>query len=348
MNFTSDNASGAAPEILRALEVARQGSAMPYGEDDLTRRVERRFAELFERDVAVFFVATGTAANALALSVLVPPYGAVYVHPASHLALDECGAPEFFSGGARLVEIPGPQGKLGPERVARELARGAKGVVHHSQPAAISLTQATECGTVYTPAEIAALSELAHAQGLALHMDGARFANAVISLGCSPADVTWRAGVDALSFGATKNGAFAAEAVLLFSKTLAEAFGYRRKRSGHLFSKMRFLSAQLDAYLEGGLWLRNAAHANRMAQRLAAGLGGIPGLRTLYPVQANEIFLSLPEHLITTLQSRGFRFYRWETPEGEQGPCIRLVTAFDTPAASVDSLIAAARSVCSP
>jgi threonine aldolase len=343
MNFCSDNVSGAAPEILKALESARHGSAMAYGDDNITRRVERRFAELFERDVAVFFVATGTAANALSLSVLVPPYGAVYVHPASHLTLDECGAPEFYTGGARLVEIAGRDGKLDPARLARELARGAKGVVHHSQPAAISLTQATECGTVYAPSEIAALSELARAHGLAVQMDGARFANAIVSLGCSPADVTWKAGVDALSFGATKNGALAAEAVVLFSRAPAEAFGYRRKRAGHLFSKMRFLSAQLEAYLADGLWLRNARHANEMAARLADGLRGIPGLRILYPVQANEVFLALPEQAIGALESQGFRFYRWETPEGEKGPVIRLVTAFDTQAGSVDAFITAAR-----
>jgi len=343
MNFCSDNTAGAAPEILAALGQSAHGSAMAYGDDDLTRRVERRFQDLFEHDLAVFLVATGTAANALSLSVMVPPYGAVYVHPGSHLAMDECGAPEFFTGGARLVELAGPEGKLDPGRVARELSRGARGVVHHHQPAALSLTQATECGTVYTSSEIAALTGLGRAHGLKIHMDGARFANAVASLGCAPADLTWRAGVDVLSFGATKNGALSAEAVLLFSKEHAEEFGYRRKRGGHLFSKMRFLSAQIEAYLGDGLWLRNATHANRMATRLADGLRGSPGLRILYPVQANEIFLALSEPAITGLESGGFRFYRWEAPEGEKGPCIRLVTSFDTPAESVDAFIAAAR-----
>jgi threonine aldolase len=347
MNFCSDNTSGAAPEILAALEHSSRGSAMAYGDDDLTRRVERRFRNLFEHDVAVFLVATGTAANALSLSVLVPPYGAVYVHPGSHLAVDECGAPEFFTGGARLVELAGPGGKLDPARVELELGRGARGVVHHSQPAALGLAQATESGTVYSPEEITALADLGRAHGLKVLMDGARFANAVASLGCPPADLTWRAGVDALSFGATKNGALAAEAVVLFSPEHAEEFGYRRKRAGHLFSKMRFLAAQFDAYLADGLWLRNATHSNRMATRLAEGLRGIAGLRILHPVQANEIFLALSERAIAGLESGGFRFYRWEAPEGERGPCIRLVTAFDTPVESVDAFIAAARRAAS-
>ncbi len=230
MNFASDNVTGASPEILAALAAANQGAAMPYGADAITRRLEQRFADLFEHEVAVFPVATGTAANALALACLTPAFGAIYCHEEAHIATDECGAPEFFTGGAKLVTCPGEHGKLVPEALAPRIA-GA-GIVHNVQPAVVSITQETEAGTVYQPAEIAALSALARAHGLALHMDGARFANAVVSLGCAPADITWRAGVDALSFGATKNGALAAEAVVFFDPKRAASFGFRRKRGG--------------------------------------------------------------------------------------------------------------------
>ncbi|MDH3793082.1 MAG: beta-eliminating lyase-related protein, partial [Rhodospirillales bacterium] len=250
-NFCSDNTAGASPQILEALARAAAGKVMPYGNDDLTRRVEARLREVFETDCAVFPVATGTAANVLGLSVMTPPYGAVYCHKDSHINVDECGAPEFFTGGAKLVTLDGAHGKLTPEILAGAI--GGVGDVHHVQPAAISLTQASEAGTLYTPEEVAAIGDLARQHGLGLQMDGARFANALVALGCSPAEITWRAGVDALAFGATKNGALAAEAVVLFKPELARTFAYRRKRGGHLFSKMRFLSAQLDAYLADDL-----------------------------------------------------------------------------------------------
>jgi threonine aldolase len=339
VNFSSDNVSGAAPEILEALVRAAEGSVPSYGADPITLRVERRLAELFEHEVAAFPVATGTAANALALATLTPPWGAVYAHADSHVEVDECGAPEFYTGGAKLVLLPGADGKIAASDLAARLPAG-KGVVHHVQPAAVSLTQATEAGTVYTPAEVGAIAEAAKRHGLAVHMDGARFANAVVSLGCSPAELTWRAGVDALSFGATKNGALAAEAVVFFDKARAQEFAFRRKRAGHLFSKMRFLSAQLDAYLEGELWRRNAAHANRAAARLAKGLGELPAARLRHPVQANEVFVELPEAVIGGLAADGFRFYRW--PD-ERSLCIRLVTSFNTADADVEALLAAAR-----
>ena len=294
MNFCSDNVAGAAPEILAALAAANRGAAMPYGADAVTARLQRKVAEIFETEVAVFPVATGSAANSLALSVMAPPYGAIYCHEAAHINVDECGAPEFFTGGAKLVDLAGADGKLHAGDLAAALAGAGAGIVHHVQPAAISLTQASECGTVYSPHELHEIADLARANGLKLHLDGARFANAVAGLGCSPADLTWRAGVDALSLGATKNGALAAEAVVFFDRALAAAFGYRRKRAGHLFSKMRFLSAQLEAYLSDDLWLRNARHANRLADRLAQGLAGLPGARLVYPVQANEVFVALP------------------------------------------------------
>ncbi len=337
MNFMSDNVTGAAPEILDAIVKANAGTAPSYGNDDWTRRLTQRLSDLFERDVAVFPVATGTAANALSLAALTPPWGSIYCHAEAHIHCDECGAPEMFTDGAKLVTLPGDHGKLTPDTLSAALDRVHKGVVHAVQPASLSLSQLTECGTAYSPAELAALTVVARHHGLRVHMDGARFANAVASLGCSPADITWRAGVDALSFGATKNGALGAEAVVFFDRELSENFGYRRKRAAHLFSKMRFLSAQLEAYLDDGLWLRLAGHANRMAMRLADGLGSLPGAHLVHPVDGNELFVALPEPVIAGLEAAGFGFYRWD------GHVVRLVTAWNSDEAAVDALLVAAR-----
>ncbi|HVA15363.1 MAG TPA: low specificity L-threonine aldolase [Stellaceae bacterium] len=332
MNFASDNVTGIAPEILAAIDAANRGAATPYGADEITRRLEQRFAALFEREVAVFPVATGTAANALALACVTPAWGAIYCHEEAHIATDECGAPEFFTAGAKLVTCPGEHGKLTPGTLEGRIA-GA-GVVHQVQPAVLSITQETEAGTVYRPDEIAALSGVARQHGLALHMDGARFANAVAGLNCSPAAVTWRAGVDVLSFGATKNGALAAEAVVFFDPAKAADFGFRRKRAGHLVSKQRFIAAQLEAYLADDLWLRNARHANAMATRLGSGLACLPGTRLLHPIDGNEIFIALPEAAIDRLAAAGFGFYRWGA-----APILRLVTAFDTELAAVEAFL---------
>ena len=339
MNFCSDNTVGAAPEIMAALAEANAGQAMPYGEDPLTECLAARFGETFETDVTVFPVITGTAANALALSVMVPPFGAVYCHREAHIAVDECGAPEFYSGGAKLVLLDGRDGKVEADALAAALTGAGAGNVHHVQPAALSLTQQTECGTVYSIDEVAALCEAARRHGLGVHMDGARFANAVAHLGCAPADVTWRAGVDALSFGATKNGALAAEAVVVFKPELARELGYRRKRAGHLLSKMRFVSAQLEAYLAAGLWLKNATHANRLAATLARGLAAVPGAEVIHPVHGNEVFVRLPEPVIDGLLADGFAFYR----RGENATTLRLVTAFNTRAEDVQAIVDAAR-----
>ena len=340
-NFCSDNVTGAAPEILAALEEANRGAAMPYGDDEWTRRAEARFREVFECELAVFPVATGTAANVLALTQMTPPYGMIYVHPESHLNSDECGAPEFYTGGAKLVPVPGANGKLDAAGLEAAIAGDWTGVVHHPQPAAVSISQVSEAGTVYQGDELEAIAEVAHGHGLGLHMDGARFANAVAALGCSPAAASWQAGVDLLSFGATKNGALAAEAVLVFDPRRAADLAFRRKRGGHLFSKMRVLSAQLVAYLDGDLWLRHARHANAQARRLADGLAGLAGARLLYPVEANEIFVALPEAVVGGLEADGFRFYRWA---GEGGrPSLRLVTAFNTDPGDVDAFLASAR-----
>ena len=341
MNFSSDNVAGIAPEILAALAAANAGTEQSYGADAVSARVERRLAEIFEHEVAVFPVATGTAANALALATLVPPWGVVYCHEEAHVAVDECGAPEFYAAGARIAGIAAPHGKIGAAHLAA-LLPGGQGVVHHMPPAAISLTQASEAGTVYRAHEIAAIAELARRHGLGLHVDGARFANALVHLGCAAADITWRAGIDVLSFGATKNGAAAAEAVIFFDPAKAADFAFRRKRGGHLFSKMRFLSAQLDAYLENDLWLRNARHANAMATRLANGLQQIPGVHLRHPVEANELFVEMPNTLIETLFARGFQFYRWDGPDSN---CVRLVTAFNTAADDVDVFLTTARGV---
>ncbi len=339
MDFRSDNAAGAAPEILSALGATNVGSRTPYGEDQQTRQVVDKLRQLFECDLEAFFVGTGTAANALGLSLLTPPYGVVYCHEGAHINTDECGAPEFYTAGAKLCGLPGADAKINAAQISA-LLPGHLGSVHNAQPAAVSLTQATEAGTCYRPEEIAAIAAIAHQHGLRVHMDGARFANAVAHLNLSPATITWRAGVDVLSFGATKNGALAAEAVLIFDRQLAQQFAYRRKRAGQLWSKHRFLSAQLDAYLHDQLWLRLARHANAMAQQLAAGLGAVPGAHLCHPVEANEVFVTLPEAVILGLQSAGFQFYRW--PD-DRSNTLRLVAAFDTRAADVQALIEAAQ-----
>ncbi len=340
MNFRSDNTTGVSPEILDAIAAVNEGQEAAYGDDRVTRRLADRFRALFETDLALLPVATGTAANAISLAAITPPYGAIYCHREAHIEVDECGAPELFTGGAKLVVLDGPNGKFDAETLAAALARAGAGDVHRVQPAAVSITQASECGTLYRPDEIAAIAAVAHDHGLMLHMDGARFANAVAALGCSPAEATWRAGVDLLSFGATKNGALAAEAVVSFRPELARELAFRRKRGGHLFSKMRFLSAQLEAYLRDDLWLRNARHANHCARLLADGLADVPGAELAYPVEANEVFPRLPEPVIEGLVAAGFGFYRWG---GEGSTTLRLVTAFNTREEDVAAFVAAAR-----
>jgi len=337
MNFCSDNVTGIAPEIMAAIAAENQGAAMGYGNDDVTRRVEKRVAALFETEVVAFPVATGTASNSLALSVMTPSYGAVFCHELAHINVDECGGPELFTGGAKLIDLPGANGKLDAALLLEELSKGAQGNVHNAQPAVVSLTQASELGTVYRPDEVREIAELAHRHRLKVHMDGTRFANAVASLGCTPAELSWRAGVDVLSLGATKNGAMAAELVIFFDRALADRFRFMRKRGGHLFSKMRFVSAQLDAYLANDLWLRHASHANGMARRLADGIRGLPEVQILNAVEGNLFFARMPESVLSGLESDGFRFYR------EGGPqTIRLVTAFNTDPAQVDAFVASA------
>jgi len=331
--FKSDNTAPAAPEILQAIVDANQGFASAYGDDEWSSRLDRRFSALFEREVRVFPVATGTSANTLALATLVPPYGAILTHEEGHIVRDECGAPEFMTGGARLLLMQGAGAKVTPQAVEAALAAHPPSV-HTVQPRALSLTQATELGTVYSPAELQALGTLAHERGLAVHMDGARFANAVASLGCSPAELTWRAGVDVLSFGATKNGALTAEAVVFFDLSRVADFEFRRKRAGHLLSKMRYVSAQLLAYLENDLWLRLASRANGLARRL----GVAAGKSLLQPVQANEVFLKLSASAAASLRARGFEFYDWGAANSGE---VRLVVSWNQPEEDVVALCTA-------
>lgn len=338
MDFRSDNTAPAAPEILAALAQANTGTASAYGDDDWSRQLDAAFSNLFGTPCMVFPVATGTAANALALSALSPGYGAVFCHESSHIQVDECNAPEFFTGGSKLVPLAGGDGRIAPDALRAALDMGWRGVQHHPQPAALSLTQATECGTIYRPDQIAALAAMAKAEGAGVHMDGARFANAVAASNLAPADLTWKSGVDVLSFGATKNGAMAAEAVVFFDTALADDFLFRRKRAGHLFSKMRFLSAQLLAMLEGDLWLRLARQANQAAAELARELAALPGVRLEYPVEANEVFVRWPAQLRDALLAEGFRFYPWSA----DGAVCRLVCAFSTRAEDVAALTKAA------
>ncbi|MGB1239114.1 MAG: threonine aldolase family protein [Pseudomonadales bacterium] len=336
-NFGSDNTAGVSPQILQALVECNTGPAGPYGNDEYSERVEARLSEIFECPLKVFIVSTGSAANALSLSLLCPPWGNVYCHVDSHINNDECGAPEFFSG-AKLVTSDGANSKLD---VAAMLAQSGhkRDDVHSTQPACVSISQATETGSVYSVEEIARIGEACRQQGLRLHMDGARFANALVALDCTPAEMTWKAGVDVLSFGASKNGVMSVEAIVLFDLSLADELGYRRKRGGHLCSKMRFQAAQLAAYLEDGLWLDNARRANAMAARLAAGLEGIEGVSLNAQPDANIIFCKMPEALYQTLQAQGFYFYggRWERD------VYRLVTSFATREEDVDFFLEAVR-----
>lgn len=338
--FGSDNVAGIAPSILAALAAANDGPMPSYGADAISARVEARLSALFEREVSVLLVSTGTAANALALSVLTPPWGAVLCHAESHIENDECGAPEFFTGGAKLVHVPGEGAKIDPAALA-VAARRNLGDVHCVQPSCVSITQITELGTLYSVAETAAIGAACRAAGLKLHMDGSRFANAVAALGARPAEMTWKAGVDILSFGATKNGAMGVEAIVLFDPALAGELAFRRKRGGHLSSKMRFLAAQMDAYLDGDLWLANARHANAMAARLAAGLAKIAGVELQGRVEANMAFVRLPQPMCEGLLAQGFRFYTDRWGEG----VVRLVTSFATTESDVDRLVAAARAL---
>jgi threonine aldolase len=342
-NFKSDNVSPVCDAIMAAINAANSGSVASYGGDEFTKKLHIAVSEVFGTEVAIFPVTTGTAANALALSQIVPPFGAVYCHDAAHIVTDECGAPEFFTGGGKTIGFPAADGKIRPEQVASAIAFAADMGVHGVKPGAVSLSQATECGTVYELTEVSSLAALARQHGLPVHMDGARFANALVHLACTPAEATWQSGVDVLSLGATKNGALCAEAVVFFDPARSGDFERRRKRAGHLLSKLRFVSAQLLAYFEGGLWLHNARHANAMASALARGLRNVPGASLLQSVDANEVFVALPETTVAALERQGFGFYRRPQSTPPTGVAIRLVTSYATPQAHIDEFVAAAQ-----
>jgi threonine aldolase len=334
MRFFSDNAAAACPEALAAIAAANRLDTA-YDGDAWSQRLDAAFSELFETRVTALWVATGTAANALALAALCPPYGSILCHRDSHIQNDECGAPEFYTHGAKLLLAEGRGAKLTPETAAAALDTVVDDV-HRVQPAALSITNATEYGLVYTPAETAALGELARSRGLAFHIDGARFANAVAGTGASPAELSWKAGAAALSFGFVKNGGLSAEALIFFGDEHRQSTLYRRKRAGHLLSKGRYMAAQLLAMLEDGVWLRNARAANAAARRLAEAAG--PD-RLLLPVEANELFIRATPEEAQALRDRGFDFYDWGPGEA------RFVTAWDSDPAEVEALAEAIRAL---
>lgn len=346
MNFASDNWAGASDEVMAALTRHNEGFAAAYGGDDITAQIEKRFCEIFEKDCKIFLVATGTAANALALSTATGPGGAVFCQSDAHIRVDECGAPEFLSSGARMWGLDGEHGKLTPRDIRSGLEQIPPGVVHHGMANAISISQATEIGTTYSVSEILALSEIAKTNNLTLHMDGARFANALVHLGVTPAEMTWKAGIDILSFGATKNGAWCAEAIVFFNEKLAENFQYRRKRAGHLFSKMRFASAQFDGYFHNDHWLENARHANAMAQRLASGLDAKPDTRLAWQCQSNEVFAIVNERKAKAAEKAGAMFHQWPSdslPQQQQPAedewLIRLVCSYRSNEKEVEQVL---------
>jgi threonine aldolase len=332
-DFRSDNIAGAAPELLEALIAANHGTAAPYGDDEWTVRMNERCNRAFERSVKAFPVTSGTGANAVALSVLSNGYGSIYCHESSHIEIHECGAPEFYSG-AKLVLLKGADYKLSAAGLDTALQQAGIGESTRVQPFAVSLTQPTDWGTVYTLEEIAAIAAVARRYGLRLHMDGARLANAIAALGCTPADITWRSGVDILSFGATKNGAINAEAVVTFDDALATDLPYRLKRGGLVLSKARFVSAQLERYLADDLWLERARAANGSAHWLHEQLRQIPGVRLDVPAHINMVFARLPDAAIHELERRGYLFYRL-------GDEIRLVCRADQSRETVARLVAA-------
>lgn len=343
MNFASDNWSGAAAPVNAALSRHNDGFVPAYGGSEFDESVRQRISEVFGRDCSVLFVPTGTAANSLAAALCAKPGGIVLAHADAHVIEDECGGPEFAMGGGRIEPVGGPLGKIAADALEAALKRHDPPFLHHGRPVMLTLTQATEAGTVYTLEEIETRAKRAKDAGLGVHMDGARFANALAHLDCSAAQMTWRAGVDLLSLGATKNGCWCAEALVIFDRSLQEEAEYLRKRSGWLFSKSRFVTAQFDAWLKDGLWLELARHANAMADRLRTGIEAAPNARLAWPGQANEVFVLIEAGLAGRLQEKGARFYPWAPPHGYEMPeaegvvLYRFVTSFATTEQEVDA-----------
>ncbi len=340
IDFRSDNTGRAAPEILDSLVRANSGTALGYGADEWTAQLQDRYSELFETKVRVFPVATGTAANALSLASISPSWGLVFCSAAAHINTAEANAAGFFGGGLKLAPVAGEHGKVDATALAEALAGFPLGQLHRGQPAAVSLTQASDLGAVYRLDEVRAVAEVAKARGLYTHMDGARFANALARLQCPPADLSWRSGVDILSFGATKNGGALCDAIVVFKPEITDGLAVQLRRAGQVWSKMRFASAQLMAYIENGLWLRLATASNRAAARIAGGIEGTPGLKLVAPVEANEIFLELPNGVMDALEDDGFQFYR------RSATLARFVCRFDVTDAEADALVASLKRHC--
>lgn len=331
--FASDNVTSACPEVMDAVIAANSGIAESYGDDQWSSRLQTKLSEIFETDVIVFPAVTGTASNALALSALTPVFGKIYCHELSHINTDECGAPELFTGGAKLIPMRSSNGRIDVNDLANNI-RGT-GNVHVPQPAVVSITQSCETGTIYQLEEIKAISKTAHNHGMSVHMDGARFANALASLGVSPAEMTWKSGIDILTLGGTKNGCLAAEAVVFFKPKMVGNFPFLHKRSGQLLSKMRFISSQLEAYLSDDVWLRNARHANAMAKILSEGLNAFSNIELAYPTQSNEVFVHLPREVINYLNNAGYDINEEEL----DGKAVRFVTAWNTELTDVKNLL---------
>jgi len=342
VHFASDNWAGAHPKIAESLSLHAAGFAAAYGASELDKRVEQRFNELFEREVAVFFVGTGTAANSLALASVNRPGGVSLVHREAHVIEDECGAPEYFTGGARLHPIDGAHGRIDPELLKRELRRFNPAFVHAGQPMAVSITQATEVGTLYQPEHIATISKICRDAGLPLHMDGARFANALVSLDMTPAEMTWKQGVDIVSFGGTKNGCWCAEALVFMDPARAKDLPFIRKRAAQLFSKTRFVAAQFDAYLRDDLWLELARHSNALAARLAGHINASSQMRLAWKPEANEVFAIMKQSVYDRLRNAGAIFHDWNPPHSEVNRIsdgeifARFVTSFANTEEDVD------------
>lgn len=350
MQFGSDNHTGASARVLEMIVASNLGHTHGYGDDEWTRRATVALCEVFERELEVFFVATGTASNTLALACLVQPWESILCHSQAHILIDESTAPELQTGGARPLGITGRAGKLSPEHLHAHFATAGSDIPHNSRAGALSLSQSSELGLVYSPEELAAITEVARHHGLSVHMDGARFANAVAATGRTPAELTWKAGVDILSLGGTKNGCLAAEAIVCFRPGDAAQLPFRRKRAGHLLSKGRLFGAQFVGWLHDGHWLALAAHANAQAARLAGELAALPGVRLVWPTQANEIFAILPTPLAKALRQAGAQFYDWykealpaELTLGRDETFARLVTSFATHEGHIDDFCAAAR-----
>lgn len=345
MNFGSDNTGRVHARIMDALVAANHGHVPSYGADAITRAAQDRVREVFDApEAAVHFVATGTAANALALSLVTPGWGRVFCHEDAHIQTSETGAPEFYMAGGKLMLVPGEGGKMTAQSLRNTLETNAADSVHAGQNVGLSITNATEVGTIYTPDEVTALSQIAHDAGLAVHMDGARFANALAAQGCAPADLTWRAGVDLLSLGGTKNGCMGAEAVIIFDPAKSMEFEYRRKRGGHLFSKHRYLAAQILAWLDGDLWLKLAGHANQMAHELASGLVNLADVSIVHRVETNGVFITLPKAEARRLAQAGASFHEWPCADLEPGhSSLRLICGWDTEAEDVARFLSVLR-----